>query len=99
MQYDFEWDFGKARINKERHGVSFELAAGVFKDKEALSVFDDDHSAIEDRWITMGVASSGAVLVVHHTFRESNHDCARIRIISSRKANKHEEQQYFSKSV
>ena len=32
----FSWDARKARINLEKHGVSFEEAATVFADPEAL---------------------------------------------------------------
>jgi hypothetical protein len=42
---------GHWRIDPE-HGVSFELAASVFRDPRALSVFDIDHSEDEGRWIT-----------------------------------------------
>ena len=27
----FEWDTGKARANRDKHGVTFELAAQIFK--------------------------------------------------------------------
>ena len=32
MQYTFEWDPRKAKINITKHGVSFEQAAEVFLD-------------------------------------------------------------------
>ncbi len=33
--YSFEWDDGKNRINREKHGVSFEEAQTVFYDENA----------------------------------------------------------------
>ena len=46
---NFEWDENKARINQEKHGVSFEEAKTVFDDADALQIFDPDHSESEDR--------------------------------------------------
>ena len=69
MQYDFEWDPQKAINNIKEHKVNFENAATVFKDSRAISLYDDRHSNIEERWITMGLSSNGTLLVVHHTFQ------------------------------
>jgi uncharacterized DUF497 family protein len=52
MEYHFDWDPNKARTNIQKHGVSFERAATVFKDQFAVSVFDDEHSDGEERWMT-----------------------------------------------
>lgn len=94
MQYDFEWDPRKAKQNIEKHGVSFEHAATVFADPHALSVFDVDHSGSEERWVTLGISSTGALIVVHHTYVEESRDTVLIRVISSRKATRHEYEQY-----
>ena len=94
MNYDFEWDAGKARSNRRKHGVSFEIAVTVFRDPRTVSLFDDSHSAEEDRWITMGISAGGGLLVVHHTFEELDGNTVRIRIFSSRKATKTETEQY-----
>ena len=94
MQYNFEWDPKKAKTNKVKHKVSFELSATVFKDPKALSIYDDEHSGHEDRWITLGLASNSSLLVVHHTFKHIDGDNVAIRIISSRKATKKEKKQY-----
>ncbi len=88
--YIFEWDPPKAHENREKHAVSFDEAATVFRDSKALSIFDPDHSETEDRWITLGISENGRLLVVIHTFREENEDAVRIRIISGRKATKQE---------
>ena len=94
MRYHFEWDPTKARENVQKHKVSFQRAATVFRDSYALSIFDNDHSQEEDRWITLGRDDHGIIIVVCHTFRQSDKVSAFIRIISARKATKKERQNY-----
>jgi uncharacterized protein len=94
MRFNFEWDPKKAGGNRRKHGISFELAASVFKDTNAISVFDEDHSGMENRWITIGMAATGVILVVNHTFAATSQDVFVIRLISSRKATKAEQKQY-----
>ncbi len=94
MRFEFEWNPRKAKQNAEKHGVTFEQAAGVFRDPRAISVYDTDHSKDEDRWMTLGICSTGAILVVHHTYVQTNEDMTVIRIISSRKATRREQGQY-----
>ena len=92
--YGFEWDQDKAAANRRKHGVAFEEAATVFLDARASSLYDAKHSETEDRWATLGLSSAGRLLVVWHTFEEEGESYARVRIISSRKATRKEEQQY-----
>jgi hypothetical protein len=94
INYNFEWDPRKAHHNREKHDVSFDEAATVFRDQKALSIFDPDHSETEDRWTTMGISEKGRLLIVIHTFREESEDAVTIRIISSRKATKQETKTY-----
>lgn len=49
----FEWDQIKAKTNIKKHGISFLNAALVFSDPDALTIYDEDHSNSEDRWITL----------------------------------------------
>jgi uncharacterized DUF497 family protein len=93
MNYNFEWDPGKAISNKEKHGVSFEEAATVFRDPHASTIFDFDHSQAENRWIPLGISSNGRMLVICHTFKTEG-GAASIRIFSCRKATKTEKKQY-----
>ena len=95
MQYNFEWHDQKAKENRKKHKVSFEQAATVFKDPDALSVYDLDHSNQEERWLTVGLSSNGSLLVVNHTFIKTNENATLIRIISSRKATKAERVKYI----
>jgi len=94
VNYNFEWDPGKAELNRAKHGIRFEQAATVFNDPRALTVFDDVHSRREDRWITLGLSADSGLLVVHHTFEEQDRGNARVRIFSARKALKDEIRQY-----
>lgn len=94
-QLNFEWDPVKARANQKKHGVSFEEGTEVFRDPLAISIFDEDHSTDEDRWITLGATSQGTVLVVVHTFREvGSQGETTVRIISVRQANRRELKDY-----
>ena len=93
-EYQFDWDPVKARSNAKKHRVTFERAAKVFQDPSALSQFDTEHNEYEDRWITLGLDTSGIPLVVCHTFQELGPRSAGIRIISARKATRTETKQY-----
>jgi uncharacterized DUF497 family protein len=86
----FEWDDRKAAINLSKHGVSFHEAATVFRDPEALVIDDPDHSGNEDRFIILGLSQQPRLLVVAHCYRDGDF----IRIISARKATRHETTYY-----
>ena len=94
FQYHFEWDSSKARQNLRKHGLTFERAASIFQDPDALSEFDEYHSEQEERWITLGLDNGGSLLAVVHTFEQVNEEVYRIRIISARKAEPLEVMQY-----
>jgi uncharacterized DUF497 family protein len=85
----FEWDPNKAAANLRKHGVSFEVAAEVFRDFQAMTWPDVAHSDDEDRELTLGSTQRGVILVVAHTDRSG-----KIRIISARKATKRERAVY-----
>lgn len=95
MEFNFQWDPKKAKSNKQKHRVSFEQAATVFRDPKAASIYDGGHSEPEDRWIMLGCSEGGGVLVVCHTFKQIDPTTAQIRIISSRKATRREIRQYM----
>jgi hypothetical protein len=77
-----------------KHKVSFRRAATIFRDPQAISIFDEEHSEEEDRWVTMGSDDSGTILVMVHTFRRIDESSYAVRIISARKATKREREQY-----
>ncbi len=97
FRYHFEWDSTKARQNARRHRVTFEGAATIFLDRHGLSLFDQEHSHDEERWITLGLDRTGTLLVVCHTYCGETETSARIRIISARKATRNEAEQYERK--
>jgi uncharacterized DUF497 family protein len=92
--YHFSWDPEKAAANLLKHGVSFEDAATVLTDPLAVTVYDENHSEAEERWVTLGRTPTGALLVVVHTFEELNPLEAAVRIISARAATAHERRAY-----
>jgi uncharacterized DUF497 family protein len=94
LQYNFEWNPIKNLHNIRKHGIGFELSASVFSDPRALTVFDDEHSDSEERWITLGISQTGILLVAHHTYEIINETQIRIRIFSARKASQKEHQHY-----
>lgn len=77
----FEWDRRKAISNERKHNVSFGEAVSVFRDALSVTYPDVDHSQEEDRFLIIGLSSSGNIVVISHTFRDEA-----IRIISARKA-------------
>jgi uncharacterized protein len=93
--YRFEWDSNKERININKHdGVTFRLASTVLHDPLAITIFDDEHSEYEERWVSIGQAANGQTLVVVHTFVQLDAQHVEVRLISARKADKHERQDY-----
>jgi uncharacterized protein len=93
----FEWDARKAAVNRRKHGVSFEEAATVFGDPDALDGPDLYHSERESRFLRLGHAATGRVLIVAYTVRRRD-DGESIRIISARRASRKERAAYASAS-
>lgn len=91
----FEWDPRKDEANRKKHGISFEMAQQVFGDPLALSVPDEEHSEGEERWITVGQAGRLSLVVVVHTYRDTEEEEV-IRMISARKATPKERKQYMN---
>ena len=87
----FEWDERKATVNRRKHGVSFEEARTVFFDENALLRPDAEHSEEEDRFVLLGLSAPLWTLVVCHCYRQGDEV---IRLISARRANAFERQQY-----
>ncbi len=89
MALTFEWDNKKALANLRKHGVSFEEASTVFRDTLSATVPDPLHSHAEDRFVTIGMSTSGKLLVVVHSDRGD-----KIRVISARPATTKERKDY-----
>jgi len=88
MDYKFEWDEHKNELNIFKHDVSFEEAATVFDDDYAVTIYDENHSAYEDRFLVIGVSKYSLQLTVCHCYRGENEDI--VRIISAWEAREKE---------
>jgi len=82
-----EWDVKKAERNRRKHGIDFAHATTVLHDDLAITVCDDRGSEI--RYVIIGSDALQRVLVVVFTWRRG-----RIRIISARRATRHERRTY-----
>jgi len=89
MNRQFEWNPEKAKNNLQKHQVGFEEASTIFDDPQFIAFLDEEHSADEERYITIGLSNKNRILIVAHTDRNEF-----IRIISARKVTKHEEKFY-----
>lgn len=90
----FVWDPAKEKINIQKHKITFTESCYVFADQYSLTLFDEEHSENEDRWITLGQTPNGKILLVVHTFRKID-EMEVIRFISSRKATRKEAKEYL----
>jgi hypothetical protein len=86
----FEWDEAKAAANRAKHGIAFNEAATALGDSLGWTYPDDEHSELEQRWITIAKSEAGRILVVAHT----DHGEGTIRIISARRATRKEREYY-----
>ena len=100
----YEWDRAKNRSNQRKHeGISFELAALIFEDERCLIGPDRIDQTGERRWHAIGAAriapDIAIVLLVVHAYREDDHGEEIIRIISARRAEKHEIRRYQEQAM
>ena len=83
----FDWDPDKSESNFIKHGITFEEASTVFDDEYALTLYDEEHSDDEDRFVIIGISRSFVELFVCHCYRNGDEIT---RIISARRATKNE---------
>jgi uncharacterized protein len=88
----FEWHEAKNRSNKRKHGIDFETAQLIFDDPHCIS-FVERVGDGEERWHAIGSIENIIVIVVVHTYREKALYEV-IRIISARRATRHERKLY-----
>lgn len=86
---NIDWDPAKAAANVKVHSVSFAEGATVLTDDHALTREDHD-SLDEQRFVTLGMSATGALLVLVYAHRQPDV----YRIISCWKANKPQRTQY-----
>jgi len=85
----FVWDEAKRRLNLRKHGIDFLDAEKIFRGVTFTA--EDNRAAYgEQRFLTLGLLEDQVVSVAHTEQGEE------IRIISIRKATKHEARFYFS---
>ncbi len=89
MNWHFEWDDEKATDNLRNHGISFDEAQEGFSDPYGLDEFDAAHSENEPRYNLIALSSRRLLMIVYK--EESDRT---IRLISARKADKGEQEQY-----
>jgi len=85
----FTWDEAKRRANIRKHGIDFADAPKIFEGL-TFTAADDRETYGERRFLTLGLLEDQVVSVTHTERRDQ------IRIISLRKATKHEARFYFS---
>lgn len=87
------WSETKNRVNRRDHGLSFATAQHVFDDPLAVTRHDPHPDG--DRWQTIGLVGAVTLFVVH-TWPERGRDARQEtgRIISARRATRHERREY-----
>jgi uncharacterized protein len=85
---DFEWDESKNRSNQKRHGLDFTEAKRLFNPSLFVDI-DDREDYGEERYVGLGLLDGRVVVVI---FTQPDDDT--VRVISLRKANSYERQQY-----
>lgn len=60
---EYEWNPDKAKLNLEKHGVSFQEAATVFNDPLSITFPDPDHFIGENRYVIIGISIFEQLLV------------------------------------
>lgn len=85
-----EFDPKKAKENLRKHHFNLADAEQVLRDPMALTI-EDPESEGEQRFITLGMDTTGKILVVVYTYRGEI-----IRLISARKASKAEMEMYHA---
>ena len=85
---NFEWDESKNRSNQKIHGLDFTEAKRVFNPSLFVDI-DDREDYGEERYVGLGLLDGRVVVVI---FTQPDDDT--VRVISLRKANSYERQQY-----
>jgi len=88
---DFEWDDDKATSNLAKHGIDFADSIGALLDPYRIEDIDDRFAYGEERVHTIGM-TRGNVLFVVTAMRDEN----LYRIISARRATRHEQDRYYA---
>jgi uncharacterized DUF497 family protein len=93
MDIEFEWDDVKAAQNVRDHGVTFAQATLAFRDPFATEWINLRKAYGEEQIILLGICGDQVLNVVYTNRGE------RIRIISARRATRHEQENYYRQSA
>lgn len=88
MVMNFTWDETKNAINRQKHGIDFVDVSAMF-DYPMVTFLDQRKEYGEDRWIGIGWLGDILAVVVY-----TEQKTGTTRIISARKANRHEQNIY-----
>ena len=86
----YAWDEAKAAANLAKHGISFTAAARALEDPGKVEILDDRFEYGEERIQNLCLYREEVLFVV--TAVQEEDVC---RIISARKATRHEQEEYF----
>jgi uncharacterized protein len=89
----FEWDDRKAAENLREHGIAFDKAVKAFADPFAFDWLDEREPYGEERCNLLGMCEG---VILHVTYTERGE---RIRIISARRAERHEQDNYYRQNA
>jgi uncharacterized protein len=93
MALQFEWDDVKAEANWRSHGVTFIRATAAFRDHFGIEWIDEREDYGEERVNLLGMCDG---VILHVTYTERGE---RIRIISARRAERHEQDHYYRENA
>jgi hypothetical protein len=87
--WEFEFDIGKSRANKEKHGIDFDEGKALWEDIDLLEI--RANTTEEERYLEIGKIGPKLWTAII-TYRKN-----RIRIISIRSSRKNEKELYEGK--
>jgi len=85
-----QYDERKNVINLRKHGIPLEDGLAAINDPDAIVLFDEKYSDLEERFVAIGRCGS-VILFVSFTMRDEVE-----RIIIVRKAEREEEERYWT---
>ena len=86
------WDAGKAAANLRKHGIGFSAAVQALRDPNHIEVVDERFVYGEERTQVIGMARGGILFVITTVPDED-----RCRVISARRATRHEQDRYYTR--
>lgn len=92
----YEWDDEKDKENRSKHKMSLSAGIPVFDDPYRLEAYGTMEAYNEDRFVTIGTDKELDTLYVCYTMRSDGNVT---RLISVRRAEKHERQLYEQQTM